>query len=294
MGLLLGDVKTEENSTVAHIWGLSLHMRSDRREDRVEIHPEQLAAAAAEAERLTQTLGMTTRVIGWYHSHPHITVLPSHVDVKTQGQYQMLDDGFIGLIFSVFTQEANKTGRIQVTAFQSLCIDENGNEVPTNMSRTGSAEGDGATDPQGGIDSAIGSQRFYQQKEVNLSFQPSNPAQHTAALQPLVDLQRILLREEKDSYHASLHRRADGGRGCGGKCDSSGTGIEVHPLQALHSAAVYQKVLCRLMELSSIPLLYTLESRSEANRRKLKLLEEEEKALLNEIQLTESTEIGLS
>lgn len=23
--------------------------------------------------------GRTTRVIGWYHSHPHITVLPSHV-----------------------------------------------------------------------------------------------------------------------------------------------------------------------------------------------------------------------
>ena len=23
--------------------------------------------------------GTMTRVIGWYHSHPHITVLPSHV-----------------------------------------------------------------------------------------------------------------------------------------------------------------------------------------------------------------------
>lgn len=29
--------------------------------------------------RMTMETGTTTRVIGWYHSHPHITVLPSHV-----------------------------------------------------------------------------------------------------------------------------------------------------------------------------------------------------------------------
>lgn len=28
---------------------------------------------------MTLAMGRTTRVIGWYHSHPHITVLPSHV-----------------------------------------------------------------------------------------------------------------------------------------------------------------------------------------------------------------------
>ena len=39
-----------------------------------------------------------------YHSHPHITVLPSHVDVRTQAMYQSMDEGFIGLIFSVFNQ----------------------------------------------------------------------------------------------------------------------------------------------------------------------------------------------
>jgi hypothetical protein len=44
------------------------------------------------------------RVIGWYHSHPHITVQPSHVDVRTQGQYQAMDPGFLGLIFSCFSQ----------------------------------------------------------------------------------------------------------------------------------------------------------------------------------------------
>ncbi|XP_020521967.1 uncharacterized protein LOC18432652 isoform X2 [Amborella trichopoda] len=69
---------------------------------------------------MTLATGTTTRVIGWYHSHPHITVLPSHVDVRTQGMYQLLDAGFIGLIFSCFSEDARKVGRIQVIAFQSL------------------------------------------------------------------------------------------------------------------------------------------------------------------------------
>ncbi|CAH8378847.1 unnamed protein product [Eruca vesicaria subsp. sativa] len=76
--------------------------------------------------------GRTTRVIGWYHSHPHITVLPSHVDVRTQAMYQLLDSGFIGLIFSCFSEDANKVGRIQVIAFQST--DGNPNTPPKSMS----------------------------------------------------------------------------------------------------------------------------------------------------------------
>ena len=39
-----------------------------------------------------------------YHSHPHITVLPSHVDVRTQAMYQKLDEGFVGIIVSAFNQ----------------------------------------------------------------------------------------------------------------------------------------------------------------------------------------------
>ncbi|XP_031489113.1 uncharacterized protein LOC116256774 [Nymphaea colorata] len=121
MGLLLGDIQYGRNgSATALIWGASPQPRSDRRKDRVETNPEQLAAASAQAERMSLATGKTTRVIGWYHSHPHITVLPSHVDVRTQGMYQLLDSGFIGLIFSCFSEDAQKVGRIQVIAFQSL------------------------------------------------------------------------------------------------------------------------------------------------------------------------------
>ncbi|CAH8258810.1 unnamed protein product [Arabidopsis lyrata] len=81
---------------------------------------------------MTISTGKTTRVIGWYHSHPHITVLPSHVDVRTQAMYQLLDSGFIGLIFSCFSEDANKVGRIQVIAFQSS--DGKPNSIPKPVS----------------------------------------------------------------------------------------------------------------------------------------------------------------
>ena len=57
-------------------------------QDRVETSPEQMAACTALAEHISTTTGLFTRVVGWYHSHPHITVLPSHVDVSTQVRSQ--------------------------------------------------------------------------------------------------------------------------------------------------------------------------------------------------------------
>ncbi|KAL0380410.1 UNVERIFIED_CONTAM: Lys-63-specific deubiquitinase BRCC36 [Sesamum angustifolium] len=82
---------------------------------------------------MTMATGTTTRVIGWYHSHPHITVLPSHVDVRTQAMYQLLDSGFIGLIFSCFSEDAQRVGRIQVIAFQSLDGKQNHTMKPVSL-----------------------------------------------------------------------------------------------------------------------------------------------------------------
>ena len=104
MGLLIGEI---DEDTVSHISAVIMLRRSDKLPDRVEISPEQLSAASTEAERLALDLGRPMRVLGWYHSHPHITVWPSHVDVRTQAMYQMMDPGFIGLIFSVFNEDKN-------------------------------------------------------------------------------------------------------------------------------------------------------------------------------------------
>ncbi|CAB4004184.1 lys-63-specific deubiquitinase BRCC36 [Paramuricea clavata] len=88
-------------------------------------------------------LGMLTakkcpmRILGWYHSHPHITVWPSHVDVQTQAMYQIMDPGFVGLIFSCFNDDtASTSGQIQLTCFQSqvnISGEYNRVEVPVEI-----------------------------------------------------------------------------------------------------------------------------------------------------------------
>ncbi|KAL6449054.1 hypothetical protein ACFW04_000636 [Cataglyphis niger] len=100
MGLLIGNFACG----IAKISAVIILRRLDKKKDRVEISSEQLLKAAAEAERLTVELNRPMRVLGWYHSHPHITVCPSHVDVRTQATYQTMDRSFVGLIFSVFSE----------------------------------------------------------------------------------------------------------------------------------------------------------------------------------------------
>ena len=60
------------------------------------------------------------RVVGWYHSHPNITVPPSHVDLRTQANYQNMDRDFVGLIFSVFNfDKKNYIDTKEAIAFQT-------------------------------------------------------------------------------------------------------------------------------------------------------------------------------
>ncbi|KAF9091758.1 BRCA1 BRCA2-containing complex, subunit 3 [Mortierella sp. AD031] len=119
MGMLMGDWITEGATEIARVDGVSLLTRSEKRKDRVEIGPEQLTMAAIEAEEITKATGKTTRVIGWYHSHPHITVFPSHVDLRTQLSQQLMDSRFIGMIVSCFNKDSELSNKIQVTCFQS-------------------------------------------------------------------------------------------------------------------------------------------------------------------------------
>ncbi|XP_053448594.1 lys-63-specific deubiquitinase BRCC36-like [Nycticebus coucang] len=106
---------------IVHIHSVIILPRFEKRKDRVEISPEQLFAASREAERLAKLTGRPLRVVGWYHSHPHITVWPSHVDIRTQAMYQMMDQGFVGLIFSCFVEDKNANiGQVLYTCFQSI------------------------------------------------------------------------------------------------------------------------------------------------------------------------------
>jgi proteasome lid subunit RPN8/RPN11 len=127
MGLLLGTPRqTDQNAVAVHVSRLLPQRRVDRRKDRVETSPEQLAHAAELAATESARLGRPCKVVGWFHSHPHITVLPSHVDVATQARFQRFADAaWVGLIASVFNEDAGgSTGgsreqRVSVSAFQS-------------------------------------------------------------------------------------------------------------------------------------------------------------------------------
>ena len=110
MGLLLGEVESKGHESVIRVWDAVVLRRSCKEKDRVEISPEQLASAAQEAEEVGLRIGKKTIIVGWYHSHPHITVLPSHVDLKTQESYQFMEKHFVGLIFSVFNTDQSHVG----------------------------------------------------------------------------------------------------------------------------------------------------------------------------------------
>ena len=114
MGLYIGSMEGE----VAMVRSLIPIRRTTKEKDRVEIDPNDLVSASEKAENV----GL--RVIGWYHSHPHITVHPSHIDLATQYSYQSMDPNFFGLIFSVFNYD-NKVGQDtrEVIAFRTVLMD---------------------------------------------------------------------------------------------------------------------------------------------------------------------------
>uniref|UniRef100_A0A8C2H9G9 BRCA1/BRCA2-containing complex, subunit 3 n=1 Tax=Cyprinus carpio TaxID=7962 RepID=A0A8C2H9G9_CYPCA len=179
MGLCIGEVGmscvyvvlfgiTVDTNRIVHIHSVIILRRSDKRKDRVEISPEQL-------HRLADMTGRPMRVVGWYHSHPHITVWPSHVDVRTQAMYQMMDQGFVGLIFSCFIEDKNtKTGRVLYTCFQSVQAQK-------------SSE--------------------YERIEIPIHVVP-HEAIGKVCLESAVELPRILCQEEQDTYrriHSLTH-----------------------------------------------------------------------------------------
>lgn len=122
MGLLIGDKNQDvAGKEIVDIIALRILQRLDKRKDRVEISPFQSTEGLEYAEKLGEHLGRKSlRVVGWYHSHPKITIWPSEVDLRTQFSYQILDSNFVGLIFSVFdTDVRSKKSNFEVICFQS-------------------------------------------------------------------------------------------------------------------------------------------------------------------------------
>uniref|UniRef100_A0AAY5KDN2 MPN domain-containing protein n=1 Tax=Esox lucius TaxID=8010 RepID=A0AAY5KDN2_ESOLU len=247
MGLCIGEVDTNR---IVHIHSVIILRRSDKRKDRVEISPEQLSSAATEAERLAEMTGRPMRVVGWYHSHPHITVWPSHVDVRTQAMYQMMDQGFVGLIFSCFIEDKNtKTGRVLYTCFQSVQAQKGSEyeriEIPIHVV------------PHEAIE-------MYERIEIPIHVVP-HEAIGKVCLESAVELPRILCQEEQDTYrkiHSLTH---------------------LDPITKIHNGSVFTKNLCSQMSAVSGPLLQWLEDRLEQNKQSIIELQLEKERLTQEL-----------
>uniref|UniRef100_A0A0E0HHL0 BRCC36 C-terminal helical domain-containing protein n=1 Tax=Oryza nivara TaxID=4536 RepID=A0A0E0HHL0_ORYNI len=105
MGLLFGDIKhSSRGGVTALIWGASPQMRCERKKDRVEL--------VGHHRRENEGDWMVPLAPAYHRSaFPY---------VRTQAMFQLMEPGFVGLIFSCFSEDAQKVGKIQVIAFQSL------------------------------------------------------------------------------------------------------------------------------------------------------------------------------
>lgn len=116
LGLLLGYyIEKDKDGLGGSVIICSTHIlrRHDKRPDRVEVTTSDLSLASQYAE----SVGLD--VVGWYHSHPHITLHPSHVDLKTQHLYQYLNERFIGIIISCFNKSKNEIGMLAFQTFEN-------------------------------------------------------------------------------------------------------------------------------------------------------------------------------
>ncbi|XP_005642104.1 lys-63-specific deubiquitinase BRCC36 isoform X4 [Vulpes vulpes] len=242
---------------IVHIHSVIILRRSDKRKDRVEISPEQLSAASTEAERLAELTGRPMRVVGWYHSHPHITVWPSHVDVRTQAMYQMMDQGFVGLIFSCFIEDKNtKTGRVLYTCFQSIQAQKS-SESPHGPRDFWSSSQHISIEGQK-------EEERYERIEIPIHIVP-HVTIGKVCLESAVELPKILCQEEQDAYrriHSLTH---------------------LDSVTKIHNGSVFTKNLCSQMSAVSGPLLQWLEDRLEQNQQHLQELQQEKEELMQEL-----------
>ncbi|XP_022421983.1 lys-63-specific deubiquitinase BRCC36 isoform X2 [Delphinapterus leucas] len=208
-------------------------------------------------QRLAELTGRPMRVVGWYHSHPHITVWPSHVDVRTQAMYQMMDQGFVGLIFSCFIEDKNtKTGRVLYTCFQSIQAQKS-SESPHGPRDFWSSSQHISIEGQK-------EEERYERIEIPIHIVP-HVTIGKVCLESAVELPKILCQEEQDAYrriHSLTH---------------------LDSVTKIHNGSVFTKNLCSQMSAVSGPLLQWLEDRLEQNQQHLQELQQEKEELMQEL-----------
>jgi proteasome lid subunit RPN8/RPN11 len=127
MGLLLGFTEQVEEKFIMNIISTLSLTRNCKEKDRVEFDEIQISKACEVADSISKKQKFSVNVVGWYHSHPKITIPPSAVDLNTQFSHQIFGP-FVGLIFSVFNNDQSNLNSIKLVAFQTS--QENGINIP--------------------------------------------------------------------------------------------------------------------------------------------------------------------
>ncbi|KAI8838258.1 JAB1/Mov34/MPN/PAD-1 ubiquitin protease-domain-containing protein [Chytriomyces cf. hyalinus JEL632] len=201
--------------------------RKDKRRDRVEISSEQLSQAISHAD------ATKTAVVGWAHSHPHITVLPSHVDLRCQRDQQMLSEAFVGVIISVFN-DFKGIQRVQVIAFRT--IKDGGDLVRV---------------------------------EVPVFIQPGGGIQPDA-LRQLMRIPEIFLQEEKEFFSKACAAQNTANKTVPvvvGKDQDYGDQIVMS-----HYTGIYMRNLTSVLDKLCVPMVEAVVARHERNLDEIKLL----------------------
>lgn len=248
--------------------------RSEKQSDRVEISPEILSLAAVEAEVRTRQTGRPTSVIGWYHSHPHMTCVPSHVDLQYQADYQMLDEGFIGLIFSVYNSDAQHKNRVQVHAWQSVVEEKQNIEIPDFRPGMTEEEIIALSEMEANARNA-----GFAEHQVPIEFYDDEPGK-CDLYERIVQLMRIFWREEKHVYHLRCGIEEGFSTPSGFLSPSLVASASGSAYSQLHHAAVFQKTCSRLLESLFVPLKRAYSNLIDGNLEKIADLEREETELL--------------
>ncbi|KAI9338476.1 JAB1/Mov34/MPN/PAD-1 ubiquitin protease-domain-containing protein [Obelidium mucronatum] len=202
--------------------------RKDKRKDRVEISSEQLSEAISYAE------ATETAVIGWAHSHPHITVLPSHVDLRCQRDQQMLSESFIGLILSVFN-DFNGVQKCQLIAFRSVA--DGGDLV---------------------------------RQEVPVFIGRSDKGITPESLQQLYRIPAIFLQEENEFFNKAI----SGGSSNSSKKEEQDKLKGMQSLETSHYSGVYLRNMTSVLDKLCVPLVEAVEARHARNLAEIVLLKE--------------------
>ena len=251
MGLLLGHW-SEGRASVLEALPLC---RSDRRKDRVEVDGAQLAFAS----ELAEEKGL--KVIGWYHSHPHITAAPSAVDARTQGAYQRLDSGFLGIICAAFQQQdGDLDPSLKVVAFQSQNVKDVVGGFATTTTETFE-------------NSSYDENALWRPRELPLEVLPSKNGS-LLALRALAGLQDNLLKEELSTADSWLAHHENS-----------------HLWNSFHGATLH-KGLAFLAADSLHPLLHVAATKLIAEKQHRDILQQKRDALYQELSSTTTKTTG--